>query len=100
MAIESRHTRIVRAVTPQSVLPAKISMHSSSESAVRMLEIESRQDEALRQLAELELQVERALTESLPLARKLAAHPTASPLSPLEAHAIDAQTSVDFGRPQ
>ncbi|HEV3136530.1 MAG TPA: hypothetical protein VGZ26_01475 [Pirellulales bacterium] len=48
-------------------------MHSLSESAIRILEIESRQDEALRQLAELERLVERALSESLPLAKQAVA---------------------------
>ena len=40
-----------------------------------MLEIEARQDDALRQLEELERQVALALAESLPLAGRLATHP-------------------------
>jgi hypothetical protein len=52
-------------------------MHSLSGSAINMLEIEARQDEALRQLTELEQQVERALAESLPLVKKLAGVPRA-----------------------
>jgi hypothetical protein len=36
-----------------------------------MIEIEARQDEALRQLEELERQVERALAESVPLTNRL-----------------------------
>jgi hypothetical protein len=43
-------------------------MDSLSETAERILEIESRQDEALEQLAELERRIEQVLAEHLPLA--------------------------------
>jgi hypothetical protein len=45
-------------------------MHLLSESAVRVLEIETMQDEALRALAELETRLERLLAEAMPLAAR------------------------------
>jgi hypothetical protein len=61
-------------------------MHALPESTLRMLDIEARQDEALRQLEELERHVALALAESLPLARRLATHPGTASIGLHEPH--------------
>ena len=45
-------------------------MDCESDTTARILEIEARQDDALRQLAELERRVEQVLAEYLPLMGK------------------------------
>ncbi|HEX3728051.1 MAG TPA: hypothetical protein VHV08_17490 [Pirellulales bacterium] len=47
-----------------------MAMPSIPDTSARILEIEARQDEALRQLADLEQRVEQALAASVPLARE------------------------------
>ena len=54
-------------------------MDSLSDSARRILEIEARQDEALKQLEALERQIEQVLAEHLPGALTA---PRQSPVSP------------------
>jgi len=46
-------------------------MHSRSESAARILEIEARQDDALGQLEALERRVEAVLAEYVPMLAKV-----------------------------
>ncbi len=53
-------------------------MNCEIDSAVRILDIEARQDDALRQLADLELRIEQVLAEFLPPAAKSPLGPTAS----------------------
>jgi hypothetical protein len=47
-------------------------MHESDDPAERILQIENRQDEALRLLAELEQRVDQALAETSLISKRLA----------------------------
>jgi hypothetical protein len=55
-------------------------MNCEIDSAARILEIEARQDDALRQLAELELRIEQVLAEFLPPAQKSPFGPSSPPV--------------------
>ena len=61
--------------------PARL-MDTLLETAARILEIESRQDDALRQLAELERRVTQVLAEFLPATPQAAFEADRAPLSP------------------
>jgi hypothetical protein len=56
-------------------------MDTLSDSAARVLDIEARQDDALRQVEELERRVEQVLAEHLPALAKMASHSASGELA-------------------
>jgi hypothetical protein len=54
----------------------------SSDTLLRMLELEARQDEALAQLAELERKIEAVLADALPAIAKLGVGPQSDAAPP------------------
>ncbi len=64
-------------------------MDSLSESTARLVDIEARQDEVLRQLDELERRIEQVLAEYAPLAAK-AGSQMVLPTRPVTAPAVKA----------
>jgi hypothetical protein len=61
-----------RRLSLRSLTP-RLMMDALSETAIRLLDIEARQDDVLRQLEELERRIEQVLAEHLPALASLSA---------------------------